>query len=346
MSKPRPTSAEPAFALVWAAAGLLEAPTIALMLGLPLPIPAPLGVAAHFAAAALVFFAAPKEKGWLKKSRHWGAPLGTIALLLPGIGWALAGWLLLGHGDAPYDKEAYRFDDESAEEVNPLAALGTAAAVERELADALDVIPAVDALLSRTPALKRGAIETLARIRTFEAIAWIFKARADDDPEVRFYATSALTRLKRDFETAIQAAEREAYKRPGEFPAQLALQRVRYEYAASGILDANARAGILEGCRAKLAPSAERRPEAARLLYLVERTLAPERALGLLDRLEAADPERVHRWTKERAELLFSLGRLKELRALMKLRAPHFEQEPIGVDGHDWRSVVLWWSER
>lgn len=346
MSKHEPSSANLRFAVLWLLAGVLEAPTVLLLGGAPTRLPGVWVALGHCACALLIFFAPPKERGWFRRTRHWSEALTLLALFLPGVGWALAGAAVLSHGRAPFDKDAYCFEDDSSEDANPLAGLGTEEAIKRELADALDVLPAVDALLSRAPALKRGAIETLARIRTAEAIAWILRARGDRDPDVRFFATTALTRLKRDFETAIHATEAEVFRRPADLDAQLSLHRVRYEYAASGMLEAAAKAGVLGECRAKLGPMTTRAPEAARLLYLVERQLEPARALEQLDRLEAAEPERLVKWTQDRADLLFSLGRHAEVQVLLMLRKKTLGDElEFALGANDWRSALLWWTE-
>ncbi|MFH2202688.1 MAG: HEAT repeat domain-containing protein [Elusimicrobiota bacterium] len=345
MSKQERSSVNLRFILLWLLAGLLEAPLLALMLGWPSTIPAWAGVLMHILAAGLVFLAPPREKGYFRHTRHWGESLGIVTLFLPGIGWCLSGWVVLTNSKAPYDKEAYIFEDEAEEEVNPLAGLGSQEALQGELADALDVIPAVDALLSNVPGLKRGAIETLARIQSPEAISWLHKARGDDDPEVRFYATTALTRLNHDFDTAIRAAEREVYKNPGELPPQIALQRVRYEYACSGMLEEEAREGLLLECRARLTTMFERVPEAARLLYLVERRLDSERAFSMLDYLEKEMPEQFRRWTKERAELLFSLGRYGDARAVLRGRLERVAvTDAETVEDREWNSTLLWWA--
>lgn len=348
MPKPGSRSPKARFALIWAAAGLLELPLLALMAGWPLPLPGWVGVLLHGAAAAAVFFAPPKEKGWLMPTRHWGQPLAALVLLAPGAGWLAAGWAALLHWEAPLAKDAYEFEDEGRPEDEEaaagLVAAGLADAARRELDEALDVMPAVDALLSRDIALKRGAIETLARLRTPEAIGWLFKARADADPEVRFYATTALTRLKRDYELAIQAAERESHRRPSDLEAQLAVQRARYEYGSCGILEREARAAILEDCRTRLAALGDRAQEAVRLLYLVERELAPERAVAMLDELERREPEAI-RWRRERARLLFSLGRHAELARFLGEKggslAAAGDRAP---EAGEWRASDLWWK--
>lgn len=342
MSKLEQNYARLRFLALWLVAGLFEAPALALVLGFPLPIAMAWGLVGHLFCALIVFFAPPRRRGYFTPTRHWAQPLALIAFFLPGIGWLMAGSLVLWHGDAPFDKDAYQFDNDAVEDINPLAGMGSLVAIRREMADALDVLPAVDALLSHSPNLKRGAIETLARIRTAEAIGWIFKARTDLDPEVRFYATTTLTNLKRDFETGIQAAEKESFERPGELSAQLALHRVRYEYAVSGVLDPDARAGILQECRAHLAAAAARDMDAARLLYMVERQLDPARALPILERLETAQPER-RRWIQERAELLFALGRYPAVRSLLNDRRAELE-ENSDSEGPGWKSTLFWWT--
>lgn len=343
MNKPAATYANARSALAWLLAGLLEGPVIAILAGWPTPLPLGWVALFHALSAALIFFAPPREKGWLLPTRHWGEALALAGLLLPFFGWLAAGWFLWRSGETTVRKEAYRFGDDAPEEGNPLAALGTPAAIRRDLADALDVLPAADALLSSDPALKRGAIETLARIRTPESVGWILRARTDVDPEVRFYATSALTRLKSEYETGIRAAEREAVLHPGDPALRLAIHRVKYEYAVSGILDTPARDSILGDCRRLLAPAASRDPEAARLAFLVEKALAPEGAFSALERLELVDPGRSGRWLRERVELLFLLGRNGDAARLLSSRRAEALADTTG--DRDWHSAVLWWTD-
>lgn len=343
MKKPAATYANARSALAWLFAGLGEVPVVALIAGFPTPLPHWAVAACHAAAAAFIFFAPPRGKGWFQPTRHWAEPLSLLAFFLPPFGWLAAGWFLWRSGETTVHKEAYRFGDDAPEESNPLAALGTPAAIRKDLADALDVLPAADALLSTDPALKRGAIETLARIRTPESVGWILRARTDADPEVRFYATSALTRLKGEYETGIRAAEREAVLHPGDPALRLAIYRVKYEYAVSGILDGPARDSILGDCRRLLAPAASRDPEAARLAFLVERALAPEGAFTSLERLETVDPSRSGRWLRERVELLFMLGRHGEAARLLASRRAEALADATG--DRDWQSAVLWWTD-
>lgn len=348
MNKPERTSADLRFFTLWCLAGVCEAPLLALILGWP-----PAGVSVfqgaclHVLAAILIFLAPPPGRGYFLPTRHWGEGLGTLTLLLPAAGWALSGVFVFLNGRAPFDKDAYIFDEPEEEDANVPAGTENAGSMERELADAMDVIPAVDALLSGVPGLRRGAVETLSRIQTPEAISWLQRVRGETDPELRFYATTALTRLKHDFDLAVSAAEKEVYSSPGELAPRVSLQRIRFEYAASGMLDEEASLGMLADCREKLAPLLGRSPEAGRLMFLIERRLNPERALQVLDRLEEEEPENRARWTRERAELLFERGRHGDVRELLKSRKTDFEEGGPALENKrkEWQSILFWWTD-
>lgn len=343
MNKPAATYANARSALLWLAAGALEVPVAALAAGFDAGFPMPAAAVGHLLAAGLMFFTPPRGKGWFLPTRHWAEALTLLTFFLPVLGWAASGWLLWSSGETTVHKEAYRFEDSAPEESNPLASLGTPQAIKKDLADALEVLPAADALLSHDPALKRGAIETLARIRTPESIGWILRARTDPDPEVRFYATSALTRLKGEFETGVRAAERESVLHPGDPALRLTIHRVRYEYASSGILEGPARTSILQDCRRQLAASAERDPDAARLAFLVEKALDPEGSYPALERLGRLDPARGARWLRERVELDFQLGRHASVARSLKERRAEALADASG--DRDWHAAVLWWTD-
>ena len=347
MPEPAKSSADRRFFLLWLLSGLLDIPLLWVVSGGDPLLPLPWAFLLHLLAAASAFLAPPKEKGFFSHTRHWGEALGFLTLFIPGIGWLLAGAGMALHGEAAHAKGAYRFDEDASDAVNPLAAAGTPAAVKKQLADAMDVLPAADALLSVDPALKRGALEVLARIRTPQAIAWIVRARSDAHPEVRFYATSALTTLKRDFETSMRAAEKEAFERPGELGPQLTLQRIRCEYARTGLLEPGTRAALLENCRSWLDAPARRDPEALRILYQVDRESDPSAALRTLERLVLADPARRERWLKEKADLLFRLGRHAEVRELMSELKPLVLREGDSLprpEDLEWRAAIFWWT--
>jgi len=324
---------------------LLETPVISVLIGRPW-LPGGWTVLFHAAASVVMFFAPPREKGYLRPTRHWGEPLCLLTLVAPGAGCLLGLSLLALHPDAHADRDAYRFEEDEAEDVNWLAGQGAASDIREQLADARDVIPAADALLGRDPALKRGAIEVLAQIRSPEAISWLLRARTDPDPEIRFYATSAVTRVKRDYDAEMGAAQAEVVQRPGDLSKQLALERIRYEYARSGLLERATAVSMLGQCRERLGTLADHDVDALGLLFLAQREIDPAAALEALERLLRVDSPTRSRWLRERVSLAFELERYGDVRKLVAQAGERLaEGEGLGQrEAADWRSAALWWS--
>jgi hypothetical protein len=210
-------------------------------------------------------------------------------------------------------------------------------------------MPAADILLGRDPTLKRGAVETLARIRTPEAISWILGARTDQDPEVRFYATSTITKLKKDFEAQLRATRQEVFEHPADARRQVALERVGAEYAVSGLLDDRGRAELLDGCRKRLSALAERQePGALELLFSIEKDAAPDQALEHLHGLMLREPAEAPRWRREEIQLLFKLGRHGEVTdRLLQMKKDISETPGPGETPEDlrWRALIFWWCD-
>lgn len=267
----------------------------------------------------------PGEPSFFGARRAW--PLGLLAFAMPGWGWLLAGALAFGL-ERPRPDGAEEAEDEEAGE----APLGQRA----RFLESIDVVSVADAIVSEDPALKRGAIETLAKIRTPAAIAWLLKTRSDQDPEARFYATSSLTSLKREYEERLKLAEKEALEKPSRADLRTGFCRLLHEYAVSGLADPLEKAQLLRKCARWLADRAEDDEESLALLYRVERERSPERALSALERLASLGGDR-SRWARERIELLFSLGRYRETREAMRR---------LGASGGDkeWEAAALWWA--
>lgn len=347
MPRPEKTSSRGRFLAVWAAAGLLELPVVsALFGGASAPVPAL--VLLHFAASGVMFFAPPKGPGWFSPLRRWAEPLALWTLVFPGVGWVFALVLMFAHDPREKRKDFFRAE-ELDEEGKPFSAgfRLSEEGVQKRLLDAVDVMPAADILLGPDPTLKRGAIETLAKIKTPEAIGWLLKARTDRDPEVRFHATASLTTLKRDFDARIRVAEREVFEHPGEAHRQVLLHRVTYECAVSGLVDPDRRTELLDRCAARLKGLAERGDSALELLFRIEREILPDRALKTLDRLEERMPTRKAAWLKERASLLFRLGRYDEVRDLMirlKDAGSGGLSKTKTPEESEWQSAALWWG--
>ncbi|MBI3552668.1 MAG: HEAT repeat domain-containing protein [Elusimicrobia bacterium] len=348
MTRPSARSPEARFPALWAAAGALEFPIGCLVLGLKSPVPLAGAALLHLAAAGLMFVAPPGGEGRLDSGRHWAQAAGLWTLCLPGVGWVLICALKLANPTAGGASSPHVFEEEDQEEdEEAFVPVATEEETSRRLMAAVDVVPAADILVGPDPALKRGAIETLARIRTPEAIRWLLQSRRDPNPEVRFYATSALTNLKSEYEQRIRAAELEIFEKPTEPAPQLVYCRIDYEFAMSGLVEGSTRELILGKCRSWLKDLSERDDSALRLHYLVEKELDPPKALAMLSTLIARLPEEGLRWRKEAAALLFTLGRYAEVAQRMKSLGPGLLAEadgPLTPEGEQWKSAVLWWT--
>lgn len=330
------------FFALWCCAALAQWPLARALLGLD-PGAGTWPWLAHAAAALILFFAPPKGRGWFSASRPWGQALAFLAWSLPGVGVLAAGglWLIRGRQERP----SKYFEEEPEEEVEQVVLPATG-----DTEGIWDVLPAVDAMLGSDPTLKRGAIEALVKIRTPEAIGWLLRARKDPQPDVRFYATSALTSMKRDFEQAMKAAEREALEKPMEAGPLLSLVRSGLDYAMSGLLEEATRRELLEKCRDWIAHLAEREDAALTLLYQVERELMSPRALANLDALIGRRPGERSSLLKEKASLMFKLGRYGQTRLLMKEVASLPKPAPAEsslvqeAEDRDWQAAIAWWA--
>lgn len=299
-------------------------------------------LAQHAAAAALMFFAAPKGAGWLDRERRWGEVLALWTFLLPGIGWLFIGLLRWEHGfSAPRMSWSPPEEEGDASSADDAGSGG----LEQVYEDAIDILPAADALLGGDPALKRGAIDALARIKTPEAINCLLSARRDSSAEVRFFATSTLTRLKDDFERSLKAAERQAYEKPHDTSASVALCRILYDYANSGLMDAHSREETLGRCRRWLGENAVDDDESLKLLYRVNRRLRHVESLANIDGLLKRRPQERLEWLKEKSDLLFELGRIVEARETIEELGREMRRSASeSPDEKDWQAAVLWWK--
>lgn len=295
----------------------------------------------HVLASAAMFFAAPRGAGWLHRDRRWGAAQALWTFLLPGVGWLLIAGLRWEQSRGESHANWSPPEEENDEGLPETASGG----LEQVYEDAADVLPAADALLGTDAALKRGAIEALARIKTPESIALLLNARRDSSSEVRFFATTALTRLKDDFNRTVAAAERSALERPTDAAAQIQHCQALLAYAVSGLMDAHGREDALKRCRRWLSLLAEKEEEALKLLYLVNRRQGEKEAIENLDALLKRRPQERSEWLKEKSSLLFEQQRYPEAAATMAELGRELDRSPQeSPDERDWHVCVLWWK--
>ena len=113
----------------------------------------------------------------------------------------------------------------------------------------LSVQPVMDILAGHDENLKRGAIDTLRRIGTREAVNVLKKCLTDDNPEVRYHAHSALTRLEESHTRRIGSAQK-ALDASTDQPAAHAAYAARCAaYGDSGLLDRDSQHHYVEMAR-------------------------------------------------------------------------------------------------
>jgi len=108
---------------------------------------------------------------------------------------------------------------------------------ERDLARELDAESYHEVLRHGNTDQKRNALRRLADMGAPRHFALVRRCLLDPEHEVRLYAYSELERCGRVFEEEIAKRSRELDRRPGKPEALLALARVQFAYADTGIHD-------------------------------------------------------------------------------------------------------------
>ncbi len=207
-------------------------------------------IACHLGAAGVLLAFGFNRKKVFTKNRHRARLYGLLVLFLPVMG--LIGCLVLqlvcdrwvrAHGIVK------DFQDETAQRVIEAKGLDIQKDLTAYFDEELAVQPVLDILAGYDDDLKRGAIDTLRRIGTPEAISILKKCLSDSSTEVRHNAHTALTRLDETYVHAIKDA-----KKPLEAGEPKAVHHLRHaghciEYAKSGLLDNDTRRYYLEIAR-------------------------------------------------------------------------------------------------
>lgn len=194
----------------------------------------------HVVSAIIIFFSVPREKGWFHPERFWARAYFFSILCFPFLGWVCC--LALRITCSTKKINSLVFDQlENYEEEEGLS--GTRIWLTRRLHrrervfKELDFVPLADILASNNDVLKRGAIEQLIRLRTPEAIEILLKHRSDQSPDVRFFATSGLSIIKKEFDEQLEAAKKQIEKEGYKISARIYLAKIYLAYAESNLLD-------------------------------------------------------------------------------------------------------------
>lgn len=185
----------------------------------------------HAAASLLLLFSAPLKKGWL---------FFFVSLPFPLFGWAAAPALFFSYRP---EKEIGKPPEEEEENaVFPLLPVAlppskSGISKRRRISGELDLIPLIDIMKGDDPDLKRGAIEKLASLKDPASIDLLLSCRSDPSVEIRFFVTSALTRVKKELDEDLDAAKHRMQKNANDIDAHVLLAKVYLRHARSHLLD-------------------------------------------------------------------------------------------------------------
>lgn len=182
---------------------------------------------------------------WVRKNhfvRQVFLVMGFCALLIPVVGSIsvlLVYWQSLRHKNPKReDEEEMEFDYLDKEKMADFISESDSTSMTARIARDTDVLPLADIMTGTNTGLIRGAVERLAALNTPQAIAILLEHRSSAIAEVRFYVTTALTRLRGEYDEQINSAKQNLREQNYKVSARYFLARQYYNYALSGLLDA------------------------------------------------------------------------------------------------------------
>jgi hypothetical protein len=199
-----------------------------------------LPLAAHCLAVALLAIGFTRPWDYSKAAdRAWAVTGMCLTLPVPLLGflgfvtvYALATSGPRGRGDLLRDFQEYIAYDPALSE---MARRGEDE--DRFILGEVDVAPLRDILSGQDVALKRGAILSLSRLPRPEAVTLLKTALADPSREIRYYASTALSDMEKEFNDRIFRLIREVERSPTAIDRHIDLARIVLEYAEAGLLD-------------------------------------------------------------------------------------------------------------
>jgi tetratricopeptide (TPR) repeat protein len=108
---------------------------------------------------------------------------------------------------------------------------------DRFLMAEVNVSPLREILAGDDIPLKRGAILSLSRLPRADAVALLKRALADETREIRYYASTALSDMEKEFNDRIFRLVREVERNPTTAERHVDLARIVLDYADAGLLD-------------------------------------------------------------------------------------------------------------
>lgn len=233
----------------------------------------------HLAAAAILLsMSAAMRREMPSKDRYRLRLYGMLVLFLPLMG--LAGSLVLHLACDRWIRARGLVEDfqaETEQRVIEPQHLEERMDLEAFFDQELAVQPVMDILAGYDDDLKRGAIDTLRRIGTPEAVKILKKCLTDASPEVRYNAHTALTRLDESHILRIRKSQQQLSSVNRQADAYVGYAEHCSAYGQSGLLDADTRRHYLQLAREALVNARETAPAARELMLDLARL---EMALG------------------------------------------------------------------
>jgi hypothetical protein len=169
--------------------------------------------------------------------------MGLIILFLPVVGGFLACIILI---QTLVDKKPVRTDEDDDvfdaaeiqfESYKAPSFKDTNENIEMRIARETDIVPLADIMEGTDIGMIRGAVDKLAQLRTPEASRILMAHRSSSLAEVRFFVTTALTRIKNEYDEELEAAKMNLKNEDYKVSARFFLAKQYANYAASGLLD-------------------------------------------------------------------------------------------------------------
>lgn len=281
-----------------------------------------------------------------RADRHSYLLLGLMNFFLPVIGSFLTAVIvaqdLMGRAPPNIDE-----DDEWEPVVELLHRhLPTASPEEccERIAQETNIMPLAEIMTGTDIALIRGAVDKLSQLRTPEAIRILMEQRRSPIAEVRFFVTSALTRIKNEFDEELESAKRHLKNESYKISARFFLAKQYFNYALSGLLDDRMANSYFHEALEHMnivIRSHHASVEAAWFMVgLLKRLGRHAEALTLLDDHFLLRSDEIAKRLKARADILYETRRFHELREVLAELRP---LKPTGQEAMN-SAVFDWWG--
>ncbi|MCP5463751.1 MAG: HEAT repeat domain-containing protein [Deltaproteobacteria bacterium] len=303
-------------------------------------------IAVHTMAALAIFFATPKDNGWFHHQRKWPRTFFFLTFFLPGFGVLMCLPLILFYPRKKDFSDIYDNDDL----LFPESLLGDSLLnpqrfsndMGQRLSAKTDFAPLVDIIKSGDIDLKRGAIDKLSKLATPEAVDILMEYRSDPSAEVRFYITSALSKVKDKFETNLEAARKELQHNVYNLENRFFLARTYHLYSQMAFVDPKLSAEFEEQAIYHLQfciESGKAKPEVYHLLLQIHETKQDwQNATTLIDQMIANKVLSQHEGQLFKVRYHYEERDFsKFLREFKKLKDN--EQIP-----DEWQQIARWWG--